>query len=116
MVTTVRTDSETDTPAGSQVCKTLTEPPSPSQKLEKDVSPGPKPGWDILGGGWQVVQACLGRSWLTHTWVVSESLQEKKRQKGGIPISRAWFLEWLDSSKSRVRPCPLRPFPTPSLS
>lgn len=53
--------------------------------------------WEV---DWQVAQACSGCSWLTHAWVVFESLKEGKKQKGGIPIPRARFLEWLDSSES----------------
>lgn len=51
MTTTIRSDSETDGPAGSQACKALTEPPFPTPGPWTRISPGLEPGWDVQGGG-----------------------------------------------------------------
>lgn len=101
MATTVRADSETDGPRGSQACKTLTDPLFPTPGLWMGTFPQ---ALNLAGMSWEVdrqaVQTRQGRSWLTHAGVVFESPKEGKRQEWGIPIPGPWFLEWLDSSRS----------------
>lgn len=63
--------------------------------------------WTSRKVDWQVAQACSGRSWLTHTWVETESPTEGKKQEGGIPNCGVQFREELDSSESQGCPCPL---------
>lgn len=82
MAVSIRSNSETRGPVESQECKPLVEPPLPA--------PGPRirtfPQASNLVRtsrelGWQVAQACPGRSWLTHAWVVFES--PRREEPGG---------------------------------